>query len=49
VSALQQSGCAEEDIARFLFAMMTDDAKQQISMLNAGGRNGTGGESSEDR
>jgi DNA-binding MarR family transcriptional regulator len=36
VSALEQSGCAEEDVARFLFAMMTDDAKQQISMLNAG-------------
>lgn len=49
VSALQQSGCAEEDIARFLFAMMTDDAKQQISMLNDGGRNGTGTELSEDR
>jgi DNA-binding MarR family transcriptional regulator len=49
VSALQQSGCAEEDIARFLFAMMTDNAKQQISMLNAGDRDGARKESSEER
>ncbi|MFZ2099904.1 MAG: MarR family transcriptional regulator [Oricola sp.] len=50
VSALQQSGCAEEDVARFLFAMLTDDAKQQISMLNAaGGIGATGPGPSEDR
>ncbi|QKV17118.1 MarR family transcriptional regulator [Oricola thermophila] len=47
VSALQQTGCAEEDIARFLFAMMTDESRQQISMLNAGGNGET--EPGEDR
>jgi DNA-binding MarR family transcriptional regulator len=41
VAALEQSGCAEEDIARFLFAMVTDNAKHQISVLNAGGRDGS--------
>lgn len=40
VSALQQSGCGEEEISRFLFAMLTDGAKRQISMLNDAGVDG---------
>lgn len=35
MAALDRSGCAEEDIAGFLLAMVTDDAKNQIAMLNA--------------
>jgi DNA-binding MarR family transcriptional regulator len=33
MAALQQSGCGEDEIAKFLFAMMTDDAKAQIEAL----------------
>ena len=38
VAALERSGCREEEIAGFLLAMVTEDAKKQIAMLNAAQR-----------
>jgi DNA-binding MarR family transcriptional regulator len=38
VTALERSGCAEEDIARFLLAMVTENANEQIATLNAAQR-----------
>ena len=35
MAALERSGCAAEEIATFLLAMVTEDAKDQIAMLNA--------------
>ena len=43
VAALERSGCAEEDIARFLLAMVTDNANEQIAMLNAAQRKSRSG------
>jgi len=56
VAALERSGCAEEEIAKFLLAMATEDAKTQIAMLSAAQREagptrkpeGTGTAASED-
>ncbi|TCD15321.1 MarR family winged helix-turn-helix transcriptional regulator [Oricola cellulosilytica] len=36
MAALDQSGCGEEEVARFLYAMITASAKQQIGLLNNG-------------
>lgn len=41
MAALEQSGCSQDEIARFLLAMLTGNAKEQITMLNAA-RSGTG-------
>lgn len=38
MAALERSGCAEEDVARFLLAMVTENANEQIAMLNAAQR-----------
>ena len=43
VAALERSGCAEEDIARFLLAMVTENANEQIAILNAAQRKSRSG------
>ena len=43
MAALERSGCAEEDIARFLLAMVTENANEQIEMLNAAQRKSRSG------
>lgn len=44
VAALERSGCAEEDIARFLLAMVTENANEQIAILNAAQRRSRSGD-----